>query len=242
MIRKLLKIVTQPIHRRLQLPSFRYSGYFMVLQDTFTHLPHERVIKTAMDFVSYSNLEGDYLEFGVFQGSHFTTAFRFAQMNHLDFMKFYAFDSFQGLPEITGLDGAAPRQFSKGEFSCDAETFTKNISRHGVDLNKVVIIPGWFDQSLNLETKQKLPIKKAAIVWIDCDFYESTVPVLDFITDYIQDGTLLIFDDWFCFNGNPDYGEQRAFREWLGRNPSIRASEFHKYGWTGNSFILHRTV
>ena len=62
---------------------------------------------------------------------------------------------------------------------------------------------------------------------------------MDFITDYIQDGTVLIFDDWFCFRGNPNRGEQRAFREWLKRNPSIKVSEFHKYGAEGNSFIVH---
>jgi hypothetical protein len=33
----------------------------------------------------------------------------------------------------------------------------------------------------------KLPLKKAAIIMIDCDLYESTVSVLDFITDYLQD-------------------------------------------------------
>src|SRR5262249_17911832 len=148
-------------------------------------------------------------------------------------------DSFEGLPEISGEDIAAPRQFEKGEYSCDVETFKANLARNGVDLGKVTITAGWFNETLNEGTKQKLPIQKAAIVWIDCDLYESTVPVLDFITDYIQDGTLLIFDDWFCFNGNPAYGEQRAFREWLAKNPSLSATEFYKYGWTGNSFILH---
>jgi hypothetical protein len=83
-----------------------------------------------------------------------------------------------------------------------------------------------------------LPLRKAALVWIDCDFYESTVPVLEFITDYVQDGTLLIFDDWFCFRGDPERGEQRAFAEWLARNPWIRAGELLRFGWHGSSFIL----
>ena len=82
-------------------------------------------------------------------------------------------------------------------------------------------------------------IKKAALIWVDCDLYESTVPVLNFITDYVQDGTIIVFDDWFSFKGNLNMGEQRAFREWLKKNPSIRATEFHRFA-TGNSFILHR--
>lgn len=212
----------------------------MVLQDALAYLPFEAVIKTTMEFIAYSSLEGDYLEFGVFQGRHFSSAFHFAQMNNLRAMNFYAFDSFQGLPEISGLDTTAPRQFTKGEFSCDVETFKKSLVRNGIDMSKVTIVPGWFNESLNPETKQKVAIRKAAVIWIDCDFYESTVPVLDFVTDYVQDGTVIIFDDWFCFNGNPEYGEQRAFREWLERNTSITATEFYKYGWAANSFILHR--
>jgi O-methyltransferase len=48
------------------------------------------------------------------------------------------------------------------------------------------------------------------VIWVDCDLYESTVPVLDFITEYIQDGTVIIFDDWYSFRADPDRGEQKA--------------------------------
>jgi hypothetical protein len=239
MIKKLLKVLAFPVQSLLQRPAIRYSGNFMAMRDIFEYLPYEKTIRTAMEFVYYSNLHGDYLEFGVFQGAHFTSAYHFAQLNGLDFMRFHAFDSFKGLPEISGRDLSAPRQFEKGEFACDAETFKRILARNGVDLGKVTITSGWFNDTLNGDTKRKLQIQKAAIIWIDCDFYESTVPVLDFITDYVQDGTLVIFDDWFCFNGNPAYGEQRAFREWLKKNPFLSASEFHKYGWAGLSFILH---
>jgi hypothetical protein len=30
---------------------------------------------------------------------------------------------------------------------------------------------------------------------------------------------------WFLFNGHPDRGEQKTFREWLARKKHIRASE-----------------
>jgi O-methyltransferase len=110
-----------------------------------------------------------------------------------------------------------------------------------VDLAKVEIVAGWYDDVLNDEAKERLPLRAASVIWVDCDLYESTVPVLAFVTDYVQDGTVLIFDDWFCFRGDPHRGEQRAFREWLEKNPEITASEFHKFGWHGNSFILHRS-
>jgi len=154
-------------------------------------------------------------------------------------MRFYAFDLFEGLPKIKGLDNDGFCPYDKGQYSCSVNKFKKIIARKGVDLNKVEIIPGWYAKVLNEKLKKKLPIKKASIIWIDCDLYESTVPVLNFITDYIQDGTILIFDDWFSFRGDPNRGEQKAFKEWLKKNPSIKATEFHKFS-CGNSFILHR--
>ena len=237
---KLLKTAMKPIFSLLRRPSLRYSGAFLAAEGVLNFLPYEQLTKTVMEFVAYSKLEGDYLEFGVFEGAHFTAAFHFARLNKLDSMRFYAFDSFKGLPEITGVDRDAPRQFSMGEYACDADRFRKIISRNHVDPKKVEIIDGWYAETLNDQTKRRLQLRKAAVIWIDCDLYESTVPILDFVVDYVQDGTVLIFDDWFCFNGNPIYGQQRAFEEWLGRNPSVRASEFHKYGWAGNSFVLHR--
>lgn len=238
---KLVKSALKPIYQMLQRPSFRYSGYFVTAETLFNFLPYEKLAKTVMEFIAYSNLEGDYLEFGVFEGAHLTASYHFAKLNKLDSMRFFAFDSFQGLPEITGLDVSAPPQFKEGEFSCDAESFQRITARNGVARDSLKLIPGWFNETLNEATGRQLALEKAAVVWIDCDFYESTVPVLDFIADYVQDGTVLIFDDWFCFNGNPQYGQQRAFREWLLKNPSITASEYYKYSWSGMSFLLHKT-
>lgn len=217
-----------------------YSRTFSNMLRAFPYPPQKKILKTAMDFVAHSRVEGDYLEFGVYRGKTFVAAFYFAQHNDLKSMKFYAFDSFKGLPRITGIDANGFRHFSNGQYSCSVDGFKKIISRKGVDLAKVEIVSGWFDKVLNEETKKNLPLEKASIIWIDCNLYESTVPVLNFITDYLQDGTLIIFDDWFCFRGNPDRGERKAFGEWLEKNPSIKATEYRKFGSFGNSFIIHK--
>ena len=99
-------------------------------------------------------------------------------------------------------------------------------------------IPGYYNESLTEELKKKLPIKKASIIHVDCDLYESTVPVLHFIESYVQDGTVVMFDDWFSYKGRQDMGEARAFREWILNNPSIRAVEYFNYTKTGKSFLL----
>ncbi len=240
-VNKWIKKATRPLYQVLLRPSFRGSRSFIELQQLLGFIPQEAVLSTAMDFAGWSQLEGDYLEFGVYEGSRLSSAYYFARRNGLDSMRFYAFDSFEGLPEVTGLDAKGFQQFKEGEYACDRETFQRRIARNGLDSDKVEIVPGWFDQVLNEETKSRLPLRKAAIVWVDCDLYESTVPVLRFLTDYIQDGTVLIFDDWFCFRADASRGEQRAFREWLDEHPYLSATEFHKFGWHGNSFVIHRS-
>jgi len=192
-----------------------------------------------MGFVDDCRIEGCYLEFGSAGGGSLTDAFYAARRyRRLKAMLFFVFDSFEGLPEPTGLDADEFRRYSKGDYACNLDRYRQNIRNRGVDLDRVICIPGWYADTLNEELKRKLPIKKASVVWIDCDLYESTVPVLEFITDYIQDGTVLIFDDWFSYKGRLDRGEARAFKEWLARNPSIQATEYHKVDRTMMSFIM----
>ncbi len=180
---------------------------------------------------------GDYLEFGVFKGSTFAEAYRIAKAKKLHNMRFFAFDSFEGLPQDSEKESG---QFVKGEYSASLNQFNSNLEKVGVDLKDVQAVKGWFKDTLNTETKKKLGLKSAAVVWIDCDLYESTVPVLDFIYDLLVDGTILVFDDWYFFKGHPERGEQKALKEWLAKHPELRVSEFHKYFWHGNSFIVHK--
>jgi len=170
MIKKILKAIISPIYRALMCPSFRYSRDFMGFQGIFSYFAPEEMMQIAIDLVArVFKLEGDYLEFGVYEGQSFVSAFHFAQSRNLKSMKFYAFDSFEGLPKIKGVDSDGFCSYHKGQYACDVNKFKKIISSKGVDLNKVKIIPGWYNEVLNEETKKKLPIRKASIIWIDCD-------------------------------------------------------------------------
>ena len=214
----------------------RFASWFIKFRKLFIYTPREEFIKETMECIAITRLEGDYLEFGVFQGRTFVPAYHFAQRNDLKSMRFYGFDSFEGLPAIEGNDEGG--EFSEGQYSLSLNHFTKLISNRGVRLDKVNLVKGWYDKVLNGDTKKHLSTKKAAFIFIDCDLYESTVPVLNFITEYLQSGTIIAFDDWYCFKGSPEKGEQKAFKEWLQKNPSFKALEFHKFSWSGNSFIM----
>ena len=228
----------------LNQPVIRF-GFILPLGKLFSKHADEEILEKNFQFVNHSQLAGDYLEFGVWKGRSFGRAYNiwkynFARKQNLLGMRFCAFDSFAGLPELSVIDKQTG-EFKKGDYACDQTTFKKTLLKNGIDFKRVEIIDGWYDQSLNLDAKKKHQLKKAAVIWVDCDLYASTVSVLNFITDLVQDGTVIIFDDWFAFRGHPDRGEQKAFQEWLERNPQIKAVEWQKTNWRSNSFILSKT-
>lgn len=194
-----------------------------------------RMLSIAAAYVANNEVEGDYLEFGVFRGAAFTEAWHAARRNGLS-MRLHAFDSFEGLPDVTGKDAGG--EFSKGQYAAGRDEFERNLRSRGVDMDRVTITPGWFDASLTATRASELRINKAAIVWIDGDLYASTVPVLKFITNLVQQGTILCFDDWYCFKGRRDRGEQLACSEWLAANPRITLTPYRSFHWAGQSFIV----
>ncbi len=222
-------------NRLISNPWIRYSLIRGILLNVRTQT--EEMLDVAMNYAMVAQLTGDYFEFGVYSGRTFAAAYHISR-RYLPRMRFVAFDSFQGLPEFTPAPGTF-EQFRAGQYAVDRDTFMANLKKQGVDPARVDVVPGWFSESLLAYARERPAESKAAIIYVDCDLYESTLPVLTFITPYLQDGTLILFDDWFHYRGDPNRGEQRAFSEWLRANPSISASEYRKFKWSGNSFILH---
>ena len=232
------------------------AGRFVVATDS----PTSTIIYKAAEILSSEQVQGDYLEFGVYRGSTLIQAFHTIRRSYLDRaadrtslhsaefrrsvrrlwegMRFFAFDSFEGLPELTGPDRDTS-DFAAGKFACSPEAFSERVSRHGVDLSKVVTVPGWFADTCCEETIRRHGMRAAAFVHIDCDLYESTRTVLKFIEPLLVDGTILIFDDWYSFKGNPALGEQRAFYEWAPTQAHLTFTEFQKEGPWRNSFIVN---
>jgi O-methyltransferase len=191
------------------------------------------MINTAFGYCSNNKIEGDYAEFGVFKGRTTIEAWRASHRHNLSNTKFWVFDSFEGLPEVKGEDENGP--FVTGEFCFGRNEFENNLKKSKFDFNRMEIVEGYFDKTLP-QTKTD---RKFSVVWIDCDLYESTVPVLEWLTDKLVDGAVICFDDWYSFNGRPDKGEQKATSEWLEANPHIRLMPYREFHWAGKSFLFH---
>jgi len=184
--------------------------------------------------------KGDYYEFGIFKGYSFWHAQRTAAKHGLDTMRFYGFDSFRGLPKVHGRDRTRNDDFYEGQYNCSKAKVAEYLGRAGVDWEKTFLIEGFFEESLHAETKRAHGMNKIAIALIDCDLYASTVEVLNFISDMIIDQTILIFDDWNCFDRDDDRGQRKAFREFLRLHPGIAVEDLFSYGFYGQVFLLRK--
>lgn len=205
------------------------------------HRNRWNTVDNIADYLVGAEIDGDYAEFGVFQGTTFSYVYKIFSTLFIN-MRYFAFDSFSGLPDVKELDASEgyKSSFFAGQFECSEEEFVSILKKQKIDLSKIVTVKGWFNKTLNRELTKKHNITKFAAVWIDCDLYESTVPVLDFITDKIVTGTVIIFDDWRCYRNLPNFGEQRACREWLEKNPDIILHELLSFGFHGIAFTVEK--
>jgi len=259
---KLIKRVLRPLRVAM--------GKLVILPERTYHVPSVEapldwnvrmtLIEKAARFIANDKIAGDYLEFGVFRGESFVQAYhairntfenriamtynasavdRQERQRLLDEIRFFAFDSFEGLPPLEGVDQLGD-DFSAGQYACGLDEFRNNLATRGVNLDKVICVPGWFNESCVSETIERYGMRQASVIWIDCDLYHSAKSVLEFVTPLLQDGTVIIFDDWFAFRGNPLLGEQKAFHEWKQTVEGFEFNEFHKEGTYRNSFIASK--
>ncbi len=197
----------------------------------------EEFFYNCMRFFAVNHVEGDYLEFGVGGGSSLILAHKFKHIHGLD-MHLYGFDSFEGQPKPEGID--VHPTFPEGLSAVSIEGVVKTLKQSGIDQSEYTLVPGFYNESLTQAKLKELGLKKAALVYLDCALYEASVPVLRFVLPLLQTGTVLSFNNWYTFNGDPERGEQLAVKQFLQQNPEIKLSDYLNFGWDGKSFIVKK--
>ena len=187
-------------------------------------------IKKAMYITATDQTYGSYMEFGVFTGSSFNFAMKINKQIEKIFGKanceFIGFDSFQGFGKINEDDR---HHFYKDEtFSVNVEKVLKNIKKSAKG-QQMRIIKGFFNETIKDKTTQDLNIDKARVVLIDCDLKESTLLALEFIRPSIQEGTIILFDDYIWFKGINKKSEYSAFNDFKNKYPEILFREAFDY-------------
>jgi len=211
------------------------------VRDHYTAFGRQQRREIFLDIARFANInrpiEGYYFEFGCHEAN--TMRMAFDCLHHLFDWHYVAFDSFEGLPEISAIDRQAI--WEKGKLETSEESFIRLCRGHGMPRDRLRTVKGFYDTSLTDELKASLLPHKAAVVYVDCDLYASTVPVLRFIEDFLQPGTVIVFDDWNCFLANPDRGERRAWREFLAERPHLQFEPFVRTGMQMSFVFIGRT-
>jgi O-methyltransferase len=206
---------------------------------TDNRLSERGMITQALEFTRLNGIQGDYFEFGLWRGKTFMHAYKMKKLLRIKNMHHWGFDSFAGLPAVPTREGEI---WQEGQFSCSQQEFGSILSANGVQPSEYTLVAGFYDQSLNPALHAKMTGRKAAIIYIDCDLYESTVPVLEFVKPYLQNGTVMCFDDYYCYAASPDQGEQLAIAEFLAKHSDINLLHYLTYSPVGQSFIVRHRI
>jgi len=177
-----------------------------------------------------------YLEFGVWQG---VTLGTWTGINTNKSSRFYGFDSFEGLPEPTS--DTSVEIWKRGALTTSEQTFMDHVKTHGIYVERVKTIKGFYSESLTSALRRQYvdAARKIALVNIDCDLYESAVPVFEFIDPLLQEGAVIYVDDLFAgHKGHPRKGVARAFLEWQ-KSSRWKVVRHLDVGWWGRSYIVY---
>jgi len=197
-------------------------------------------IKKAMFMNYHDNTFGDYLEFGVFTGSSFNFAMKINKKMEKIFKRkidtqFIGFDSFDGFGEIKPHDENP--SFKNSFFKVNKKKIIRNIEKNSKKQN-FKLIEGFYQQTLKNKYTNDYGINKSRIIMIDCDLKESTTLALNFAKPSLQEGTIIIFDDFNFYKGNRNKGEFGAFEDFKNQNPNIIFRRVFDYGYSGRAFII----
>lgn len=196
------------------------------------------------EYLRACEIEGPILEFGTLLGY---TAHWFASLSKKIYNPgdLWLYDSFAGLPEIyspvdqTSYEVAVTKAWFHGHMAVvkDVDTRIRSSLERIVQKENVHLVKGYFEDTL--ETNR--PEQKAAVIHIDSDLYASANFILEVLLrhDMIQDGCLLLMDDYNCNRSNPGLGERKALAEFLAKQDRFTVSPWFSYGWHGQVFFVH---
>tara|TARA_B100000965_G_C19574232_1_gene750566 strand:- start:1325 stop:2098 length:774 start_codon:yes stop_codon:yes gene_type:complete len=224
------------------LKYFFLENHLVEARNQYKYSDEHKKFVHILEAVNYLKVAGNqgqllpqtYFEFGCHSGRTFIAAVNASNFLKAKNIDFYAFDSFKGLPSTNSkIDGI----FKSGTFNTSLNKFNRIVkSKTRTKLKKENIIEGFYENSLTKELQIKMP--KIGIAHIDVDLYSSTVKVLEFITPLLVPGSVILFDDWYCFPASSDMGERKAFNEFLEKNINFKVEEWKAYSTFGKSFLI----
>jgi O-methyltransferase len=181
----------------------------------FTMIPEPSYVRNLSLVKRFRQVPGSVVECGVWKGGMSAGMVDVAGAHR----HYYLFDSFEGCPKAKEIDGQSAKRWQEdvnsplyyNNSSADI-AFSRDVMKRAGALN-CSIIKGWFEETL--------PGFRAeggiAILRLDGDWYDSTMICLDHLFPQVNEGGVIIIDDYFAFEGCG-----RALHDYLSRNQVAR--------------------
>ena len=197
-----------------------------------------RAIKKAFYFAYLEQIPGDYLEFGVYEGTSLIAAFESHRKFSLPELPraFWGFDSFAGFKYFDERDQHP--FFHEGEFASSYEQTERRIAGHFKGRANWKLIKGYFEETLHNKCAPDFGIEKISVALIDCDLGTPALLALNFMLPALQNGSILILDDYFAYGGSRAVGVAGAFRQFQREQPHLAFRRLFDYGHGGQGFVL----
>ncbi len=190
--------------------------------------------RRAFHYLSFNGIDGDYAEFGCYGAMTFRIAAGASRAYHYD-THLWGFDSFEGLPTSEDpRDGHL--RWTPGWLSTPLDQFHQICARAGMPRDSYSVVSGLYEDSLSEGTGESRP-EKISLAYVDCDLYSSTIEVLRFLETRLRPGSVIGFDDWFCYLPDRPSGERLAALEHFAES-RWSLVPFVQYNWHGMSFLV----
>jgi hypothetical protein len=233
------KELLEKIFKNTELSTFELFRNFPVFTPRYNlarFLTHYELFKMMY------TLPGNIIDLGVYRGcSTFTWAKLCEIFCPTDIRKkVYAFDTFEGFPELTNLDGEISEinDVKKGgyfgghtiENDLILAQNAMNFDRHLHHINRIEFIKGDVIQTIPKFIKDKGSGLRIALLNLDVDLYEPTKIALNYFVPLMVKGGVIILDEYAVDTfGGESCAVDEYFIETFKKRPDIK-----KFSWHSN--------
>lgn len=196
-------------------------------------------LKKAFYFAFLEQIGGDYLEFGTFEGTSLIAAFesdRRFRTAATPARSFWGFDSFEGFKYFDARDRHP--FFQEGEFTSNYDKTRKRLEKHFKNRAAWNLVKGYFEDTIRHKTALDFGIERVSVALIDCDLGTPARLALNFMKPALQNGTVIILDDYFAYKGSRNEGVAGAFHQFQSENPHLLFRRLFDYGHSGQGVVL----
>lgn len=179
-------------------------GQILQVVRPYTMLSEERLyaLYTQAKELCETNIPGNFVECGVARGGSSALLAYMIKRYSRQPRRVYCFDSFEGMPEPTGVDkhdGIAAEATGWGTGTCAApETSVMEVAAKLGAADVVHTVKGYFDSTV---PQWRDRVGMIALLHVDADWYESTKVVLGNLYDRVSTNGKIQIDDYGFWEG-----------------------------------------